>query len=99
MGTVSVAFAVHLGSHARLLRVWCHAWWFTCTGNAQFVRFARETPRLLDDQFRMGDVDIVWAKCKSLGQRRMNFDQFLEALMMIAWAKFPRHGASTLVSV
>lgn len=59
-------------------------------GNAQFVRFTRETPDLVDKHlFTMREVDLVWARSKPVGQRRMDFDSFMDALTRIAWAKYP----------
>ncbi|DBA71896.1 TPA: hypothetical protein ACH3X2_010942 [Trebouxia sp. C0005] len=53
---------------------------------AKFSKLCRDA-KLLSKQFNAIDVDIVFAKVKVKGQRRITFDQFVNALGIIAEKK------------
>lgn len=50
---------------------------------ARFLKLCRDC-QLTDKQLSTTDVDLVFAKVKSKGQRRISFKQFLTALAMIS---------------
>ncbi len=54
-----------------------------------FMRLARECPDLLDSRLDRAEVDLIFAKCRSKGQRRLEYRQFLDALAAMAITKYP----------
>lgn len=51
-----------------------------------FVRVLKEAD-LFDEKFRLADADVAFVKCKRKGQRKLNFDEFTEALAHVAIKK------------
>lgn len=57
--------------------------------NANFVKFCRECPLLIDTTFTEPFADLIFVKSKKKGARRITYARFLDALGMIALQKFP----------
>ena len=55
--------------------------------NANFAKFCRETPGLLNKSFTTIDADLTFTKAKKKGERRLNFSSFLDALELVALKK------------
>ncbi|XP_062500770.1 tubulin polymerization-promoting protein family member 2-like, partial [Corticium candelabrum] len=56
--------------------------------NAKFAKFARDT-KILDKKLTSTDVDIIFNKVKGKSERKITFDQFREALKLLAEKKYP----------
>ncbi|KAG7376585.1 hypothetical protein PHYPSEUDO_013123 [Phytophthora pseudosyringae] len=56
--------------------------------NSNFVKLCRDCPDLLNSSFGKTDVDLIFAKSKKKGERRINYARFLDALGMIAIQKY-----------
>jgi len=57
--------------------------------NSNFAKFCRDCENLFDDNFTKTEVDLIFAKAKKKGFRRLNYARFLDALGMISMQKFP----------
>lgn len=64
-----------------------------------FMRLARECPGLLDARLDRAEVDLIFAKCRSKGQRRLEYRQFLDALAAMAITKYPAEDPVTAFSL
>ena len=62
--------------------------------NSSWAKFLKNCPNLIDHGISKSDVDIVFTKCKSKNQRKLNFTQFLDALAMLAEIKVSSKAAS-----
>ncbi|KAF0682926.1 Aste57867_24939 [Aphanomyces stellatus] len=62
----------------------------TTMDNANFAKFCRECPRLVDHNFSAVDIDLTFVKVKAKGERRITYPMFLEALGIIATKKYPK---------
>jgi len=60
-----------------------------CLDNTNFAKFCRECPELVGDHFSRIDIDLIFAKVKPKGERRINYNLYLEALGLIALKKYP----------
>lgn len=56
--------------------------------NANFSKFARECPDLMDRVLNATEVDLIFVKCKAKGARRLSYGQFLDALSALATVKY-----------
>lgn len=65
--------------------------------NIRFRRFAQDSPNLLDSHLTLVDVDLVFTKARGTSRRKLDFSQFLEALMLLANKKYPSEGIVTPV--
>lgn len=54
-----------------------------------FVRMCQEAPGLASKTLTRHEFDIVFTKAKPLGERRLHFGEFLNALLDLADRKFP----------
>ena len=62
--------------------------------NASFVKMCKETPDLRDKIVTNHEFDIIFTKAKPQGARRLNFENFLNALLELSIRKFPNEDPS-----
>ena len=63
-----------------------------------FVRMCQEAPGLASKKLTRHEFDLVFTKAKAVGERRLKFDEFLNALLDLATRKFPRTDPATAFS-
>jgi hypothetical protein len=57
---------------------------------ARFAKFAKDS-KIVDKRVTTTDVDIIFKKVKGKTERKINFEQFKEALQLIAKIKYPQY--------
>ncbi|ETV86314.1 hypothetical protein, variant [Aphanomyces astaci] len=57
--------------------------------NSNFRRLTLDAPNLLTPWFGMVDVDLAYAQARGHSCRRLDVTQFVEALVLLAWRKYP----------
>lgn len=60
-----------------------------------FMKFAKESPNLLDKRLNKTEVDLIFTKAKQKFERRLDFTHFLDALSAMAAKKYPEYDATT----
>lgn len=70
--------------------------------NVNFAKFSRECPGLLGKRVDKTEIDLVFTRAKDKKGRRLNYEQFLDALSMIAAKRYhkldPASGFSLLLA-
>ncbi|ETW07576.1 hypothetical protein H310_02060 [Aphanomyces invadans] len=57
--------------------------------NSNFRRLTMDAPNLLTSWFGLVDVDLAYAQARGHSCRRLDVTQFVEALVFLAWRKYP----------
>ena len=60
-----------------------------------FARFCKDMPDLMESSrnpngINRRNLDLIFSKCTPIGNRRINFEHFLEALKLVAMATYPK---------
>jgi hypothetical protein len=61
-----------------------------CQDSFMFMKLAKECPGLLDKRtLSRNDIDLIFTKSKPKTDRRLSFDNFLHALLMVGAKRYP----------
>lgn len=57
--------------------------------SASFIRLCKDMPDFMESHsnprgIRRADIDVIFSKCAPIGSRRLNFENFLEAMNLMA---------------
>lgn len=57
-----------------------------CVENGSFFRMCRQIPNVVEPEgpFSRKDIDLIFSKVKPLGERRLFFEHFLDALLELS---------------
>lgn len=75
-----------------VFRHMCQSWFPASEGldNAKFLKFLREVPGTLNEQVTVTDADLVFARSKSKGERKVTQKEFVDVLLAdLAGLHFP----------
>ena len=56
--------------------------------STDFVRLCKDTPGVVSPQFNSNDLELVFERCKALGQKHIEFDRFMQALDLVSASLF-----------
>ncbi|GMH51122.1 hypothetical protein TrVE_jg4064 [Triparma verrucosa] len=58
--------------------------------SANWAKFLKACPMLVDHGITTSDIDLIFTSAKNKTDRKLNFSQFLEALVRVSAKKFPQ---------
>lgn len=70
----------------------CAQWFPASEGmdNVKFMKFLRELPGVINDRLTVTDIDLIFARSKGTGERRLTMREFIEnALAEVATTHYP----------
>lgn len=57
--------------------------------NNNFIKMVKKAPDLLTKRVTVQQIDVVFAKCRPIGERRLDYSRFLDALLEMAMVRYP----------